>query len=1296
MTKQQEQQIIRAPTKFVNLHGHSVVGSPGDAIDFPDKHVEFALKNGSDAIALTDHGSMAGISFFKLAVDKINSKSDKPRFKGIPGVEAYFIDSLPKWRQLLAEDKEAKEEAARAREAAKQEQAVIDSEEWSDDATKAAAESLNISRPTLTGDQGDDDEKTVIESEEESKSNKWLNPLMQRNHIVLLPKNSTGLKTIFRIVSESYRDGFYRYPRLDMDMLRKYSNRNIVALSACVAGRLAKTVYDNMPDPTNKDSWTPDTFLTSNHDKVQDELAKIIAEFQDALGPENYYLELQFNSLPHQSMVNKHLIEASKRTGAKLVATCDSHYACPEHWREREIYKAMAWSSKTKGEVDMSKIPATLDQQHYQLYPKNAEQMWDSFETYCRKHYPDLYTNSDIESIRDAIELTHEIAHDQIGEIKFDTTIKYPSVNKLVDAPRIVAIEEKFGKDLSEDDIVMKELTHRVIQGLKYRKKANDQAYIDQCKEELAVIKHLKLQKYFLTYAKILEVVSKQMITGPGRGSAGASLVLYVLNITQVDPLKYKLLFSRFITRFKKGAADIDLDYSDREKALDLISDHFGHEAVLPVTNFNQLKLKSLIKDLSRMYSLPYEEINKKTYIIEKEARAEARKDENFDAGVWELTYDEAAKSSPTFRELIAQYPQLDSSLKVLYRQVRGLSTHASGVGIYTGNPEELPIIKFGKLFQTPWPEGQNYRHLEAFGVLKYDVLGLGTLRMQEKCIEKILQHKYNRQKIHFWEIKDWYYKNVHPDNNMLDDQEVYKKIFWESKEVGVFQWVADNVKAFTAALKPNKIEDLSAITATFRPGPMKAGVDKLLLNNRRNVNDAIESLPHPSLAPILADTDYVLIYQEQVQKIFHALAGVPLDQTDDVRKAFTKRDLSNLEKSRKERERLKEEFVKNCGEHSKILPEDAAKIFEYMEKYVAYSFNLSHSISYAIVAYQCAWLQHYFPNEWITTYIDYCATDKGRVTGKEDPKAVAIKEAKMLGYFLGKPDINHSEETFVVNTILEGTRFKNTLVPSFSSLKFVGKSVLQEIRKYRPYKAVQDLILHPGSTNNWRHTKFSKRALATLIQLEALDSMGIVGPEKQFKNYRQLYMVIIDHYDKLKAIGKRKKNNDVLAAMEELIKTVQEERDWSLAEKLEFSKELAGSVDMTLILPQDKKDFLQRNGFNDIDSLFPVQSDDQELQDMPDDQEEVTDRCYGIVTSTAIAQTKKGKSYLKIKLLGDQGKERMCFVWNWKADKTVRIKENDVLIGLFKKTEFGLSAFESKIRIVVDKDKEPLPIAND
>lgn len=743
------------------------------------------------------------------------------------------------------------------------------------------------------------------------------------------------------------------------------------------------------------------------------------------------------------------------------------------------------------------------------------------------------------------------------------------------------------------------------------------------------------------------------------------------------------------------SAADIDLDYSDREKALELISDHFGHEAVLPVTNFNQLKLKSLIKDLARMYALPYDEINSKTYQIEKEAKAEARKSEDFDAGVWELTYDEAVKSSPTFRGLIEQYPSLDSSLKVLYRQVRGLSTHASGVGIYTGNPEELPIIKFGKLFQTPWPEGQNYRHLEAFGVLKYDVLGLGTLRMHEKCIEKILQKNYGRQKIQFHEIRDWYYKNIHPDNNTLDDPDVYKKIFWESKEVGVFQWVADNVKAFTAALKPTRIEDLSAITATFRPGPMKAGVDKLLLNNRRNVEEAIANLPHPSLAPILKDTDYVLIYQEQVQKIFHALAGVPLDQTDDVRKAFTKRDLSNLEKSRKERARLKEEFVKNCGEHSQISPEDAAKIFEYMEKYVAYSFNLSHSISYAIVAYQCAWLQHYFPDQWITTYIDYCATDKGKVTGKEDPKAVAIKEAKMLGYVLGKPDLNHSEDNFVVNTILEGLKFKQVLVPSFSSLKHVGKSVLQEIRKYRPYKDVQDLIIHPGSTNLWRHTKFNKGALATLIQLEALDSMKIVGPDKQFKNYRQLYLVLIGQYDKLKAIGKRKKNNDVIAAMNEMIAAVQDERDWTLTEKLALSKELAGSVDMSLILPQTKKDYLQKSGFRDIDSLFPVVGDSEEIVE-PESGDQ-SSRCYGVVTGASLAYTKKNnKPYLKIRLLGEQGKERTCFVWNWKPEKTVRVKENDVLIGLFKKTDFGLSAFESKIRIVVDQNTEPLPVGSD
>jgi DNA polymerase-3 subunit alpha len=1241
----------RKPDRFVNLHGHSVAGSPGDAIDFPDQHIDWAIKNGSNAMALTDHGNMQGISFFKLHEQKVNAKrGPTDKFKAISGVEAYFIDSLSTWRDLYDADKLAKRKAEVTR--IKQEAAAgLLGDEARQVAELAASASDNLPGASTAGNVNDeeDNEKTVVENEEESKSNKWSNPLYQRNHIVLLPKNSEGLKILFRIVSESNTEGFYRYPRVDLDMLGRYSKGNIVALSACLAGRLSRVVFDHQTSSSDFKLWTPDS--NDNFELIQSELARMIAKFKEALGEENYYLELQFNKIPAQSLVNRHLMEAAKRTGTKLVVTCDSHYADPSHWREREIYKAMAWATKTKGTIDINKIPASFDQLECELYPKNSDQIWDSYNVFCKRQYPDVYTDDGL--IAEAIERTHDIAFQQIGDLEFDTKIKYPGIGKLIDADRLKELTVRFNTS-SEDDLVFKELVFRCIDGLKFRRKANDNTYIERLKYELEVIKHLNMQKYFLTYAKILEIVSKHILTGPGRGSAAGSLVLYTLNITQVDPIKYGLLFERFQTKYKKGAADIDLDYSDREMALKLITEHFGESAVLPVTNFNQLKLKSLIKDLARMYDLPFDEINKATYEIEKEARNEARKAEDYDAGTWVLTFEEASRHSPTFLKLLEKYPDLEASIRVLFKQVRGLSTHASGVGIYTGDPSEMPVVKFGSKFQTPWPEGQNYRHLEAFGILKYDVLGLGTLRMFEKCIERILKQQTGKRYVSFKEISDWYYQNVHPDNTNLDDLEVYKNIFWTKRETGVFQWVADNVKEFTANLQPKSIEDLSAITATFRPGPLKAGVDKLLLRNRKDAAAAIASLPNAALEPILAPTNYALIYQEQIQLVFNQLAGVPLEKTDDVRKAFTKRDLSNLQKSQAERKRLRDEFIAGCAAHSNIKEADAVAIFDYMEKYVLYSFNKSHSFSYAIVAYQCAWFQHYYPDEWIATFVDYCTVDKGKVTGKEDPKAIAIKDAKRLGYVVQRPDINSSDVEFTVDKAAT----PKALVPSFASMKHVGTAAVNEIKQFRPYRNVQDLLVNGDGT--WRHSKFNKRALSTLIKLEALGSLNIVGDGLLFKNYKQAHTVLIDQYDTFKRISARKKNNDISQPLNEAIASVQDMQDWSKAEKLEFSKELAGSVDFDLIVSPEVRGRLDELGFMSIDSW------------------EEKGNYWAIIASAVMAKTKTGKDYLKLRLFAEQGKEHTCFIWGWKGP--VSVKENDVVVGLFDRNDFGVTCYQNKL----------------
>lgn len=957
-----------------------------------------------------------------------------------------------------------------------------------------------------------------------------------------------------------------------------------------------------------------------------------------------------------QHLVNMHLIELSKRHNIPLVVTCDSHYSNPKHWKEREIYKAMAWASKTKGTVELDSLPKTIDELKCELYPKNAEQVWETY-----KKVSEGYSFYDDQIVKDAIERTYDIAHNLIGEIKADKTVKLPSLPKLMTETALETLQKKFeGQSLSEDDLAFKELVRAAVEGLKWRKKDNNQAYIDRLKTELEDIKYLqenspiKFARYFLTYKKIIEVTSEELFVGNGRGSCSGSLLAYVLNITQVDPLRFGTIWERFISKKKMSAPDIDQDWSDRDKAVKLIAKHFGEENVIPVSNFVQLQLRSLIKDLARLHGLPFEEINTYTSKIENEVIAEKKKTPGFDRATWVLTFEEAEEHSVSFRELFEKYPELADTVKVLFKQMRSLSRHAGGAVITDNSREAMPLIKAGGELQTPWPEGVNYRHLEEYGLLKFDILGLGTLRMFEDCIKKILIKQGNKYPT-FKQIKQWFDTNLHPDNNKMDDINVYKTVYWKKNHAGTFQFVNENSQTFMQEMKPKSIMDIAIATSIFRPGPLALKVDRKFLKNRENPETIIYK--HPLLKEVYADTSGLLIFQEQLMTTYNKLCGVPLADTDKVRKAFTKKEINNKEKAAKDREELRGTFQKLSKEHSGLSERDSGELFDEMEKLVAYSFNLSHALAYAITSYQCAWFQTYYPDEWVTTYLDYCAISKGKVTGKEDPKAVAIKEVKRIGYEIGKPDINNSSYEYIMHP----TKPK-TIVPSFGSMKYVGKTVMSELNQFRPYTRAEDLLINPDGT--WRHSKLNKRALSTLIKLESLGSLDIVGENKLFNNYKQAHTVLIDNYDDLKRTSARKKNNDTRGKIKDLIDKTKTDEDWTVKEKIEFSKELAGSVDFDLIVSQETQKLLEEIGAEAINFF-------------PEDEEEYN--CWAIVNSAAIAMTKTGKQYLKIRMSGTDNKEHGCFIWNYK-EKTTNLKENDIVVGTFKKSDFGFSCFPNKI----------------
>lgn len=1200
----------------------------GDGMGLPKDHIDFAMENGMDALALTDHGHMNGFSHQYL-YKKALEKKGVP-FKALYGCEAYFVNSLSGWQKLYDEDREKK---ASDKLAAKLAKSASKKSSKSNDEEVAQLSLLEDLSDQFADTKQELDELTVgttgIEDEEESKKKSWQNPINKRNHLVLLPKNREGLYALYRMISLSYAEGFYRYPRIDLAMLEKYAKDNIVASSACVAGSLASIVFENQPAGLSWEEWAPNDH---NVEFIQEKLKNQIEAFKHSLGKgnDNFYLELQFNNLLPQHLVNQHLIEAAKRTNTPLVVTCDSHYARPELWREREIYKALAWLSKGGGAaINPDKIPKHISELKCELYPKNAEQVWQSYKDTTQDKGWDFYDDS---LVCDAIERTHDIAHDLIESYEPNVSVKLPSLKRIIGEDAIDILKEKLGEESDEASLAFADLKNKAINGLVWRKKQDSQVYVDRLKEELRVVRHLKLENYFLTYHKVMELLGDKMLLGMGRGSAAGSLLSYVLSITQVDPIVHGLLFERFLVRNKAGMADIDSDVSDRDTAMKILSDYFGQENIVPVSNFAQLQMRSLIKDLSKFEGIPFEEVNEYTKAIETEARAEARKEPGFDGATWSLTFEEANDKSPTFRKLIEKHPSFEQSIKTLFKELRGYSRHAGGIVITEDAFGNMPVIKSGGVLQTPWPEGLNYRHLESLGFLKFDILGLGTLRMIEDCVRKIIKKETGKKVVSFDEVKQWYYDKLHPDNNAMDDVNVYKHVYWDGNYGGIFQFINPPVQRFISQMKPRSIRDLAVATSLYRPGPLEIGAHNTYLENRTNPKGI--RYAHPLLEEVLSDTCGLLVFQEQLQLIYHKLAGVPLDETDNVRKAFTKKESSNREEAAAYRNKLREEFAEKCLATNQIDPKTSYAIFDDMEKMVKYSFNASHAVCYSVTSYQTAWLMTHYPDEWITTYVDYSTTQKGKIVGKEDPKAVALAEAQAAGYNIGRHDINFSEREF--------TSINKTLIPSFASAKYCGTSAVDEIMENRPYKTIEELLLDPVS-GGWRHSKFNKRSLSTLIKIGAFESMNLVGnePHHKFKNYRQLHHVLVDKADDIKRASARKKNRNHLEVLEQLILEAQSLPDWTLREKIDFSGELTGSVDQSLVMTTEIQMFLRKNGIESIDEW-----------------ESNRVHTWAVVTGCSQAKTKAGKPYLKLTVYGTSGESKLVYCWDYntkKGDKPIK-----------------------------------------
>jgi len=1054
---------VESTIPFVGLHAHSVAGSPFDALGYPDEHMSAAYDNGLDAFALTDHGNLNGLAAQVLHAKKMHKQGKE--FKPIYGVEAYFHPSIEQWKTDMEEAKKNKKNAASLR----------------DNNTSGA----------------------VVETEVRT----YKSIVNRRSHLVLLAQNQKGLENIFQMVSKSFQgDYFYRFPRIDYALLEKHSEGVIVS-TACLGGLFAGDMWRNKEQG-------PEAIL----DAMRETASKMTSIFGD-----RFFAELQWNNIPEQHDLNKYVIQIANEFNITLVSTADSHYPTPDTWKDRILYKKLGWLGKGK-EMD-SELPVDVDEVGYELYPKNGDQMWESYKKYSE----DAGVEYDDDLVLESIKSTHTIAHEMIETFFPNDEVRLPD---FVVPP---------GKTATQA------LVAASIEGLRDFKLAKKQDYVDRLKQELEVISERGFSKYFLTMKAIADRAVQEQLTGPGRGSAAGSLVAYVLGITQVDPIKYGLLFSRFLRADATDYPDIDYDVASPMLLKEKLVEEWGENTVVPITNWNTLQLRSLIKDISKFYKIPFNEVNNVTGRMLAEATPKAKAKHGLSAGVYTPTFEEVMEFSETLQKFLKQYPHVKTHVEALYGQVRSSSRHAGGVVIADDLHKHMPLIASGGVRQTPWSEGQNVRHLEPMGFIKFDILGLASLRMMEDAIRSILTRHHGVRKPTFADVKKYYAENLHPDTIDFDDQSVYENVFHKGKWAGVFQFTETGAQNFCVNAKPRSIIDISAITSIFRPGPLSAKVDRNYVAAKSNPEDV--NYANETIREITEETYGFLIFQEQIALLAHKLGkDISLDEGNLLRKLLTKKGTG---KGAEDKMKIFHKFVDGCVE-KEMTRNEAEKLWETFEFFSGYGFNKSHAVSYSILSYQCAWLLNYYPVEWVAAFLD---------KEPESRKERAINTAKKMGFEIRPLDINLSTKNWTIGD-------DGALIQPFSSVKGLGDAAIDQILNFRPFETIEDFLFHDRIV----YSKLNKKALDVLVRSEALNPLM----DDRFTGLRHFWSAVA--VDRAKTKKKFHENIELFAP----------EGHFTAQETIEYQVSLTGMFPIHLVMSDEVMKQLDDNMIPPLGDFMP------------------------------------------------------------------------------------------------------------
>ena len=1064
---------MKSKIPFVGLHAHSVAGSPFDALGYPQDHMDFAYENGCEALALTDHGNMNGMAYQVLHAKKM--KEQGKNFKPIFGVEAYFIPSLEKWNEERDRVKQDKKRASEVK----------------------------------------DSTTMSIENEGETKRSKSI--LNQRSHLVLLAQNQTGLNNIFAMISKSNSDEyFFRFPRVDYEVLKEHSE-GVIASSACMGGVYAANFWK---------FWDGEKEEISDMEGCLEAFRDTTRKMIDIFG-DRWYGELQWHTDKKQHLINKLVIQMHKEFGIKLISTADSHYPSQEAWKDRELYKRLGFLGKGKPDWLSNELPESVAEVGYELYPKNGDQMWESY-----KHYSEMNDETyDDDLIMDSITETHNIAFNRIENFMPDNEVRLPSF----------VVPDGYTADAALETIS--------LESLKKLGLLDNSVYRERLEEELSVISDRGFSKYFLTMKAIADTATENQLAGPGRGSAAGSLVAYALAITQVDPIKYGLQFARFLRKDATDYPDIDYDVSNPMELKEIMQEKWGDTTVVPISNFNTLQLKSLVKDISKLYDIPFAEANAVTSRMISEATPKAKAKHGIKAGVYLPTFEELMEFSDSLQGYLAKYPHIKTHIEALYGQVRSTSRHAGGVVVGEDLNKHMPLIRSGGVLQTPWSEGMNVRHLEPLGFIKFDVLGLASLRMVETAIRHILIRHYNNPNPTFKDVRNYYDEHLHPDKIDLKDQKVYKNIFHKGKWAGIFQFTESGAQNFCKQAKPKNIIDISAITSIYRPGPLGANVDKKYVKAKENPKDIFYA--NKQVKNVTKETYGFLIFQEQIASLAHQLGeDISLDEGNLLRKLLTKKGTG---KGAEHKEQIRKKFVKGCV-NKKMTEDQANGLWSTFEYFSGYGFNKSHAVSYSILSFQCAWLLNYYPAEWMAAFLD---------KEPDSRKEKAIGVAKSMGFKIEPLNVNTSGKVWEISE--DG----KTLIQPLTSIKGLGDSAMDQILLHRPFNTIEEFLFHKEVV----YSKLNKKALDVLCLAGALKPLQ----DDRFSGDKHFWTCV--------AVDRPRKPQNLI----DNIALYEPEGDFTVEEKIESLSALTGVFPIRMIVSEETQDNLLESGIPTISEFDPA-----------------------------------------------------------------------------------------------------------